>query len=75
MMFLETLEQLAMCLKLFLKYQQLRLVQFYTREVDKDRRFAVKVAGFLPPICFSRANKTLDLFSLHAKRYLFTVKL
>ena len=62
--------------KLFSKYQQFRLVDSsLTRDVDKDRQSTAKVAGFLPPIWFSRANKTLGLFSLHAKRYLFTVKL
>ena len=59
--------------KLFLKYQQFRLVDSSLREMltktDKDRQSTVKVAGFLPRICFSRANKTLGLFSLHAKRY------
>ena len=49
--------------------------QQFTEDVDKDRQSTSKVAGFLPRICFSRANKTLGLFSLHAKRYLFTVKL
>ena len=62
--------------KLFLKYQQFRLVDSSLREMStKTDKVTVKVAGFLPPICFSRANKTLGLFSLHAKRYLFTVKL